>query len=262
MASVVPAYEERRMSIGRVFQRAFSTIAHNPVVVLGLALVIGAVPSVLFSVVARPFAFANAANGGDMTAVWGAMAVSWVVSVVVSAIVQGALTRATVAENEGNRASFADCIAAAVRVLLPLIAVGLIFGIAMIIGFVLLIVPGILVMIMWSVAAPALVVERQGVLESFSRSGDLTKGSRWRIFGLFLVLLVIYMIIFTILGIVGLKTMGVATPGQLNGTQLLASAISAWVLNLLWGTIQPSLYIELRQAREGDSVGHLEQVFA
>jgi hypothetical protein len=34
------------------------------------------------------------------------------------------------------------------------------------------------------------------------------------------------------------------------------------VLNLLWGTIQPSLYIELRQAKEGGSIDSLEEVFA
>jgi hypothetical protein len=49
MASVAPMYEDRRMSVGRVFQRAFSAIAYNPVVILGLALVVGALPGLIFS---------------------------------------------------------------------------------------------------------------------------------------------------------------------------------------------------------------------
>jgi hypothetical protein len=262
MASVAPVYEERSMSIGRVFQRAFSTVAHNPVVVLGLALVLGALPSVLISLVTRPVTAAAVANGRSMSVIWGAMFVSWIVSVLISAIVQGALTRATVAENEGGRAGFAECIAAALRVLLPLIGVGLIFGFAIAIGFVLLVIPGIFVMIIWSVAAPAVVVERDGAIMALSRSTDLTKGSRWRIFGLFLILLVIYLLLFALLGVVGLKAMTADPAAGFSLFNLVASTISAWVFNLVWGTIQPALYIELRQAKEGDSVDHLEQVFA
>ena len=36
MATAAPAFEDRRMSIGRVFQRAFSTIGHNAAVVLAI----------------------------------------------------------------------------------------------------------------------------------------------------------------------------------------------------------------------------------
>jgi hypothetical protein len=34
------------------------------------------------------------------------------------------------------------------------------------------------------------------------------------------------------------------------------------IFNVLWGTIQPSLYVELRQAKEGESSESLAQVFA
>ena len=47
MATAVPVFEDRRMSVGRVFQRAFSAIASNPLVILGLALVVGALPGLL-----------------------------------------------------------------------------------------------------------------------------------------------------------------------------------------------------------------------
>ena len=51
MATAAPAFEDRQMSIGRVFQRAFSTIGHNAGVVLGIAAIVGAVPSVLMNLV-------------------------------------------------------------------------------------------------------------------------------------------------------------------------------------------------------------------
>jgi hypothetical protein len=34
------------------------------------------------------------------------------------------------------------------------------------------------------------------------------------------------------------------------------------VFNAIWGTVQPSLYVELRQSKEGESMESLAQVFA
>jgi hypothetical protein len=263
MATAVPAFEDRTMSIGRVFQRAFATIAHNPLVVLGIAGVLGGIPTVLMNVVTRSAVGGNAAAvATNPSAFWGATIFSWVVAIVIGAVVQGALTRAVVADNDGHRASFGDCVATAVRVLLPLIGVGFVFGLGVWIGMILLIVPGIIIMVMWSVAGPALVVERDGVMMALSRSSELTSGSRWKIFALFLLLLVIYGIIFGALGVVGLSTLGAAAGDGLSVGYIVASAISAILLNLIWGTVQPSLYVELREAKEGKSLENLEQVFA
>jgi hypothetical protein len=65
------------------------------------------------------------------------------------------------------------------------------------------------------------------------------------------------------LGVVGMKSMAAAAQaGQFGVANMVAAAITALVFNLLWGTIQPALYIELRESKEGGSVEHLEQVFA
>jgi uncharacterized membrane protein len=97
---------------------------------------------------------------------------------------------------------------------------------------------------------------------ALSRSSELTSGSRWKIFGLFLVLLVIYLLIFAVLGVVGLRAISAASAQEFSTANLIASAIMAVVLNTLWGTIQPALYVELREAKEGGSLENLEAVFA
>ncbi|WP_348640382.1 ATP-binding cassette domain-containing protein, partial [Mesorhizobium sp. M2D.F.Ca.ET.226.01.1.1] len=63
------------------------------------------------------------------------------------------------------------------------------------IGLVLLIVPGIILWLGWSMAVPVLIQERLGVFGSMSRSRVLTKGNRWSLFGLFLILIIIAMVI-------------------------------------------------------------------
>jgi len=58
-----------------------------------------------------------------------------------------------------------------------------------------LIVPGILLLIMWSLSVPAMVLENKGVLDSMSRSSDLTRGSRGRIFVIWLLFVVLAIVV-------------------------------------------------------------------
>ena len=74
-----------------------------------------------------------------------------------------------------------------------LLIAGIVTGILIVIGFICLVVPGIILVIMFSLIVPAIVIEQAGALESLSRSRRLV-GGRWlKTFGL---LLVIYIIIF------------------------------------------------------------------
>jgi len=266
MATAAPVYEERRMSIGRVFQRAFSAISLNPVVILGLALLIGAVPGLIMSYLffrLGLFSPTTVQRGLISPSGLGAgIFLTSMISFVVSALVQGALTRATVSANEGTRATFGESLSAALRVLLPLIGLSLLWAIGVGIGFVLLIVPGIILLMVWAVAVPALVVERGGIFAAFSRSAELTKGARWKIFGLCIVLLVIYWLLSALIGLVGLGMYSAANPAGFTVANVIGSMVVGTIFNMLWGTVQPSLYVELRQWKEGDSADNLAQVFA
>jgi uncharacterized membrane protein len=267
MATVAPSYDDNRMSIGRVFQRAFSAVTQNPLVVLGLALFVGALPGLVMSYLFVKLGFfapaALQSGAFSFRAMMGATLLSSLVGIVIAALVQGALTRAVVTANEGRRASFGESIATGLRVILPLIGLSIVIGIGVMIGFVLLIVPGIVLLLVWAVAVPALVVERVGIFDALRRSAELTKDSRWKILGLFLVLLVVYWVLSAILGAVGLKMYSAATAATgLTVFNLLGSIVLGTVFNTLWGTIQPSLYVELRQSKEGDSAQHLAEVFA
>lgn len=59
--------------------------------------------------------------------------------------------------------------------------------IAVAIGVLLLIVPGVLIAMAWFVATPVIVAEGVPAPSCFTRSGDLTRGHRWPIFGLQLI---------------------------------------------------------------------------
>jgi uncharacterized membrane protein len=258
--------EERSISIGRVFSRGFGTIATNPLVTLGVAFAFGAVPSVLLSYGIQNFRAESLDLFGGLAALAIAI-VSLVISVLLGMITQGALVRATVAHSEGRRASFGESAMAGLVVAVPLFLVGLLSGLGILVGLILLIVPGIMLYIMWSVAAPALVEERLGPVEALGRSRDLTRGARWKIFGLSLVLIVIYWLFSALIGVLTVMWYGGMTDFAALASQglplayLLFSAVIQTITSAVWGVIQSSLYVELRDWKDGPATEKLADIF-
>jgi len=71
------------------------------------------------------------------------------------------------------------------------IGVSLLVGMASGVAFFAFIVPGVLLLIMWSLAVPSKVLEHRSATDSMSRSMELTKGSRGRIFVIGLLIFVL-----------------------------------------------------------------------
>ena len=80
----------------------------------------------------------------------------------------------------------------------PLLLVAILAGIAIGIGLFLLIVPGLFLMTLWAVVAPAVVIENRG-LDAFGRSQELVKGNGWQVFAV----IVIVFLLTVVVGIVG-----------------------------------------------------------
>jgi hypothetical protein len=66
------------------------------------------------------------------------------------------------------------------------IAAGILAGIGVAIGLVLLIVPGLILLTIWSMLIPVIVIEGKSVGESFTRSREVVRGNGWNVFGLIL----------------------------------------------------------------------------
>jgi hypothetical protein len=59
------------------------------------------------------------------------------------------------------------------------------------IGFVLIIVPGLILLTFWSLIVPEIVIGGSGALESFSRSWRTVRGYAWNVFGTFVLIFLI-----------------------------------------------------------------------
>jgi hypothetical protein len=115
----------------------------------------------------------------------------------------------------------------------PLVGVSLLFGIGVGIGFVLLIIPGLFLLVIWSVVAPVTVLERPGVFAAFGRSRELVRGNGWNVFG---VIVLVFLIVVVISIAAGLIASGLGSVGRalvqwaVNSALAPVTALSASVL--------------------------------
>jgi hypothetical protein len=107
-----------------------------------------------------------------------------VVAIVGIYLVQAALVEA-VADVRDGRADLT--LTATLASVLPrlgsILVASILAGIAVAIGFVLLIAPGLYLLTIWSVIIPVLVLEETGAIDAFGRSRALVRGYGWTVFG-------------------------------------------------------------------------------
>ena len=114
------------------------------------------------------------------------------VSIVGTFWIQGALVIA-VADVRDGRAdlSISETLGRVRPHINTLSVAGLLAGIAIVIGFALLIVPGLVLLTWWLFIVPVIMLEGRAVTESFGRSRELGRGNGWNVFALIILTLLI-----------------------------------------------------------------------
>jgi hypothetical protein len=129
--------------------------------------------------------------------------------------------------------SIGDLIRSVEPVFWPLVAVSILFGIALAIGFILLIIPGLILMVIWSVVAPVTVLERPGPFAAFGRSRELVRGNGWQVFAVIVLVFLAVAVISLAAGLIasGLGSLGHAlVQWAINAALAPVTALSASVL--------------------------------
>jgi hypothetical protein len=97
-------------------------------------------------------------------------------------LVQGALVEVVRDLHEGREVRRIGAVYASTRGRLgTLLGVSILYGIGVVIGFVLLLVPGLIALARWSLVVPLVMVEQLGWREAFARSSALVKGQTGRV---------------------------------------------------------------------------------
>lgn len=247
------AYQEK-VDIGRVLQRGFSAIGHNFASFLVLSLLFSGIPTFL-----QQYVLLGQMSGREIpgtTAFLPAYLGLYFLTFFGSYLLQAAVVRAVLQDLDGRPADLADSILSALRFLFPMIGLSIVAGLGIVLGLLLLVVPGIILFLMWSVAVPVLVEERAGVIGSLHRSAELTSGSKWRILGLYVITFILSSMLGGIMGASGMMLSEVS-PVMFAGL----SAVAAMLGGLLSAAMFSALYVELRTVKEGSFTDSLVAVF-
>lgn len=159
---------ERKLSVGETLNDVFDVYRDQAGVLLPVAFW-------LFLAVA----IVNGLTEGNLSLFW----LGLVVGLAVGTLYQGMVVELVRDLQDGRRdSSVGDLMRSVLPVLGPLLGAGILAGLGIGAGFFLLIVPGLILLTMWAVIAPAIVVERRGVFDAFGRSRQLVKGQGWPVF--------------------------------------------------------------------------------
>jgi hypothetical protein len=157
----------------------------------------------------------------------------------------GAVFQVAMQDLHGQTVATDAMVKTALAKFLPLLGLAILLGLGVFAGCLLLIVPGVILALAWSVAFPALVLENRGIFDAFRRSAALTRGKRWSIFLLFLlvgiVIGVIELVLFALFG--GFRTL--ASPQPAAG-RLVVSALLDVVVIPFYAVMSTALFDQLR----------------
>ena len=267
MAVLDTAAAPAQFGVGRVFTRTFEVLGRNFLPYCGLALltVVPTLTLAFFETRSFQRLAISGSTGSALAASIALMFASFVLWIVLNYILQAALVHGTITTLNGNPASIRECLSTATRSLPRLLGIGFLASIGIFLGMLLLVVPGIIFAMMWAVAVPVCVVEHKSISESFSRSVELTRGHRWAIFGIVLVIVIASGVAgFAIRPLSGLSIL--PTPAQnilpAFGLYWIATALLRTLTAAIGAVGAASIYYELRMIKEGVGPEQLAAVFA
>ena len=171
-----------RVDVGGVVRRTFEIYADQALVLVTAAAVVFVISAVVGALL--------------VSASPGLAIIALVVSLVASTLFTGMVVELVADIQDGRRdTSPSQLLQAAVPVLGQLILVGIVAGIGIVIGFILIIIPGLILLTIWSVAAPVVVLERPGGLRALGRSRELVRGEGWNVFAVILLMVILVAVI-------------------------------------------------------------------
>jgi hypothetical protein len=179
-----------------------------------------------------------------------------IVSLIIGQIVSVTLVYGSMQALRGRQVTIGECLSEGFKRLGAALGIAILSGIGIFLGLILLIVPGLILGAMWAVAVPAAVIEKRSSTAALSRSQELTSGRRWRVFGAYVVSLLLLwvgdMVVEGALGVVA-------------GFNSTASHLGLWAFSALFeaftACLVTTLYYYLRREKEGVEIDQIAAVF-
>jgi len=173
-------------------------------------------------------------------------------TLLLAVLFMGALTNGAIQRLAGSRVTVGGMLSSMLRRAPTLLGGGALAWLASYLGLILLIVPGVMWGLSFSLVAPVVMAERLGAVASLKRSAALARGSRWALLGAYLVCAVVA-------SLPGFLALGLGFLSPILGG--LVSIAGTVVLGPILYAAPAVAYHDLRVAREGAATAELARVF-
>jgi hypothetical protein len=237
----VPAgrFAESDFRAGHVFNRTFTLFSRNWLPFCLIALV-ASLPNILV------YGPKTGLIVSDNAAVWSGVGV--LLAMVLNTLSQAALLYAAFDDMRGRPVDLVESFKIGLRRFFPVLGVAICVPVLAALA---LVFPGFMVLTMSFVAGPVCVVERLGPIKSMERSARLTKGHRWKIFGLWL----------AVLGVGGHRAVCAEQIVWRHRRSCRGDGDVAALLSAFGAILVVVTYHDLRVAKEGVSTDQIAAVF-
>lgn len=243
----------RPLGVGEVLDGGFRLFQRSLVKCLpfaAAAALVGQLPSAYRLAVGRPLTMLSGLN-----ATWIALSLF---SALTSLVMWGAVLLREYAIASGRPTDAVAELGAALRCSLSMLVVGILSGLAIVVGLVCLLVPGVYLATALALAAPAVVLERIGPFAALGRSMQLVSGNWWRTTAIFSVALVIIIVLYVLGAVIGTA---IAVPLLRSADVVTVVAVTSVVLLLIGALGQPLIialllatYEDLNVRRQGSDL--------
>ncbi len=244
--------------IGRVVGRGFAVFTANAALLIGIDLMMEGLPNLALVLLGELIIWFNGSGAADTNNV----STTWL-GVLFYFLSSASISLAVVQAMNGERPRLSAVLqfgwfrAQTVSMLAGVTVAGLL------IGLILLVIPGLVLGTMWSVAIPAMMMEGLGVRASLSRSRALTEGARWPLFALLAAGVVLLAApIVALIFLAGLIDEAANGAFAIIGMLAILKTLLGALVNALFITIIASAYIELRAIKDGIGSEALTRIFA
>lgn len=133
----------------------------------------------------------------------------------------------------------------------PVAVASILAGIGIAIGFILVIIPGLVLLTWWSLIVPVIVLEGVGAFNSFSRSRNLVRGYGFKVFGVIVLEVLVLLLVGIILGLIL-----AALPNSVQS--FVSSILSGSITGPFSALITTLLYFRLKETKEASAMGSPE----
>jgi hypothetical protein len=243
-------FAEGDFRVGRILSRTSSVLSRNFLPFFIVTAIANLPGALLIKISTDPANLTPEAAFGSL----GLIFVGLILTVVLNVLCQAIVLYGAFQDMRGRPVNLVESLQVGFARFFPIIGLAIVAYFLITLASMLLIIPGLILLTMWFVATPACVVERLGPIRSMRRSSQLTKGHRWKVFGLILLVAVLGSII---IGVINLGFELMAGP--------IGALIAGVVLNGIWGAFYAIAvvvtYHDLRVAKEGINIEQIAAVF-